>query len=84
MSDNRFPLRTEEEGFIPNRLRVPPARQLCHGSNRELQDRPKKDQCPICERKLDIPEVSTGRRDPKTRDIIFVYVLPTHMAKRGT
>lgn len=82
VSDNRFPLRTEDEDYVSTRSRIPPARQLCHGSNRELPARPKKGQCPVCERKLEVTEVSTGRRDPKTRDIVFVYILPSHMMKR--
>lgn len=83
LSIDRVPLRTEEPGdYEPSRQRIPAARQLCHGSNRELPARPALDKCPVCEKRVEVVERATGYRDPKTRDMQLVYTIPSHLEKR--
>lgn len=63
--------------------RPAPARQLCHGSNRELEKRPVNDICPVCEkRNLDLIEASTRRLVQGVSKRVTVYVIPSHLPKK--
>lgn len=85
LNTDRAPLHTEDvTDYQPSRNRVPGARQLCHGSNRELPAPPQHGRCPIeeCGRRIEVQEVLSGRRDPRTHEIIKVYITPSHQMPR--
>ena len=81
-------LSTEEEDYIPARMRVRPARQLCHGSSREFVDRPLHDRCVVCDRSIAVIEVpgtrrvsdGTGVKDVRT--VKSVFIVESHLPKR--
>lgn len=90
---SRAPLRSDDaDDYVPRHRKVAPARQLCHGSNRELVDRPRDDRCPVCEKRV-VLTVVRGRR--MVRDFNFggstdlkdarvvdeVYVVPSHLMR---
>lgn len=79
---------SDDEDFRPLKSSVQPARQNCHGSCKEIPDRPSRDACPVCGKKnltlVPVQRTRTGEFGGALIDHqhITAYVIPSHLPKR--